>query len=329
MEPRLECHEQAPAGWEALCAEQGSLFDSAAWQEVLSRGLGARPLYLVQGDAAAVLNRFRAGPFVLGYLSHPAGGLLRGDTPERLVADVMRQRGAPHLLRLPWSPFTTTDPLPWRSRAVPETAIEKLQSWREETLPAGLRRNIRKSRRAGVEVRDLGPSEATRVHALYRDTLERQGGSARYSLAYFRALLEFGSRDRRLRCLGAWLEGELAAFLVVARHRTAAFYLHGGMLPEKAQAQAPTRLFAEAIHWAREEGCTRFNFMSSPPGQQGLVRYKERWGGITRTHHTYEVARSPWLGITIGLAQNLHDGLAGLRRAIPRRPARPRRPPAG
>ena len=41
------------------------------------------------------------------------------------------------------------------------------------------------------------------------------------------------------------------------------------------------------IRWAQAAGCESFNFMSSPPNQPSLVRYKEKWGGVTGVHRTY------------------------------------------
>jgi lipid II:glycine glycyltransferase (peptidoglycan interpeptide bridge formation enzyme) len=52
-------------------------------------------------------------------------------------------------------------------------------------------------------------------------------------------------------------------------------------------------LFESALHWAQERGGHCFNFMSSPPDQTSLVRYKEKMGGITRPHLTYELPLSP------------------------------------
>jgi len=46
-------------------------------------------------------------------------------------------------------------------------------------------------------------------------------------------------------------------------------------------------LLNEAIEWAKAQGSESFNLMSSPQGQDSLIKYKERWGAETREHRTY------------------------------------------
>jgi lipid II:glycine glycyltransferase (peptidoglycan interpeptide bridge formation enzyme) len=43
------------------------------------------------------------------------------------------------------------------------------------------------------------------------------------------------------------------------------------------------------INWAIQNECKTFNFMTSSPDQRSLVKYKEKWGGITKEHITYEL----------------------------------------
>ncbi|RME33424.1 MAG: GNAT family N-acetyltransferase [Gammaproteobacteria bacterium] len=308
MEGTLSLSETPPPWWEARCEERGLLLHSERWQAVLTAGLGCRPLYAVGDAGAAVFNLFRKGPFRIAYLAHPVGGLLEGGEPGQLLTSFMAQaRPAPHLLRIPCSAFGDDWTLDWEAAETPETAICDLQAWSEERLPSGLRRNIRLSARRGCRVERLSSGHGGLVYALYRASIGRHGGSLRYPPAYFSALLELAGRERRLRCLGAWVGGELAAFIVVAGHGDTCFYLHGGMLIEHAASQGPTRLFAEAIRWAREEGHATFNFMSSPPDQPSLVRYKERWGGVTRSHRTHELARSRFWKQGLRVSQALYD----------------------
>ena len=80
---------------------------------------------------------------------------------------------------------------------------------------------------------------------------------------------------------------DVAAFLVTGRHGNTSYYLHGGTELRYRNLSPSDLLMADAIDTARKAGCSCFNFMSSPPKQVSLVRYKEKWGAETRQQKTF------------------------------------------
>lgn len=101
------------------------------------------------------------------------------------------------------------------------------------------------------------------------------------------------NKRSNLRCLLAFLNEKIIGFVVVGCHGETAYYLHGAMDPTFRKHCTSDRLLFEAIVWAKEKGMNCFNLMSSPSSQPTLIRYKEKWGGVTRGHKVYELPIKP------------------------------------
>ena len=85
----------------------------------------------------------------------------------------------------------------------------------------------------------------------------------------------------------------IAAYTVVALHGRTGYYLHGAFDWSHRELMPSAMLLNEAIEWARLAGCETFNLMSSPKGQDSLIKYKERWGAETREHRVYTLPVRP------------------------------------
>ncbi len=287
-----------PPEWPGICEAQGSLFHTRDWQSVLEQGFNARSLYCWDaetGDGAAV-TLFRAGPFRIGYLGFPVGGTLCDRMhPGQLVAALRNAAGVPRpaALRVPVSGFGASAAPSGAAATTPETAISDLQSWRLEQLSGNMQRDIRQAQRSGLELADVADTgEGAALHTLYQATVQRHQAAVRYTDAYFRALIELAARHPNVRILVARHDGEIAAFAVFVRHGVTACYLHGATNLALRKLQPTALLLCEGIEWAQNEGCSIFNLMSSPSGQDSLVTYKERWGAETREHRTYTAGTS-------------------------------------
>ena len=294
----MDIATQPPPDWAGICEARGLLFNSADWQAVLEQGFDVRTLYCWDSDAAdgAAVTLFRAGPFRVGYLGFPFGGTLCDKThPEEIVTALRKAAGVPHpaALRLPVSGFAASPPPGGSGAVTPETAIADLQSWQLEQLSGNMQRDIRQAQRSGLELADVcDPGDGAGLYALYEATVQRHQAAVRYREAYFRSLIELAARHPNVRVLVARLDGEVAAFAAFVRHGSTACYLHGATNLALRKYQPTALLLVEGITWAQGEGCSVFNLMSSPPGQDSLVRYKERWGGETREHRTYTAGTS-------------------------------------
>lgn len=281
---------ERPPGWDALCEDQACLFGSSGWQAVLEAGFGCDTLYAWNGHGGAAISVFRAGPFRVGYLGFPAGltvgsGVSRSDIISSLATASFP--GKPVCIRSSVSAFGDGEVLPYSSVTNPETAITDLQQWSLRDVSQKARR-IRKAEREGLSIERVTDATLGRlIFGIYENTVKSHGGSARYTESYFARLAEHSAADRLVEIRRAIMGADTAGFLVTGRHGDTTYYLHGGTNPGYRKLSPSDLLMADAIRSARDSGCARFNFMASPPKQDSLVRYKEKWGGETRPLQNY------------------------------------------
>ena len=287
---RYKISASRPQDWDDTCQSGCWLFGSALWSSVLEAGFGSETVYAWDGTGGAPITIFSAGPFRVAYLGFPAGETVGSDVSR---ADIFASLAAadipnkPTCVRSVVSAFSEPEALPGLSVANPETVIQDLQEWSLGKVAQKARR-IRKAVREGLVIDyPQDPGSGIDLYEVYAAVVKGHGGSARYNEAYFRSIVEAATQSDLLDVRVARRGTDLAGFLVTARHGDTAYYLHGGTVPEFRKLSPSDMLMADAIEQARINGCTRFNFMASPPDQDSLVRYKEKWGGNTRLQQTY------------------------------------------
>jgi len=176
-----------------------------------------------------------------------------------------------------------------------ETTLIDIGNPEWEPPDATIRSEIRKAEREGITIvpfdpdRHLGP-----FLALMAQTEHRHGRRPKYTPKFFGELARLSLTDRRIRWRFCEIHGRPAAshiFLV-----DGAMALHWQVYFDKSFSYAKPNqyiLFTAAREMARE-GVTRLNLGSSPPGADGLIAYKEKWGGVTYRYPIYY--RYSWIG---------------------------------
>jgi CelD/BcsL family acetyltransferase involved in cellulose biosynthesis len=163
----------------------------------------------------------------------------------------------------------------------------------ERGYAAQVRRNVRKARREGVEIRrrvDAGALEE--FYALHLRTRRRQGVPTQpkaYVLG-LGALLDAG-------------HGFVSIARLAGRPVAAAVFLHaGGTLTYKygasdrrfQHARPNNLLFADAIAWACEQGLRELDLGRTDLGNEGLRAFKRSWGAPEEPlAHTYAGGPAP------------------------------------
>lgn len=270
-------------------------FNSEAWLRVLEQGFGCSHRYLLAPDlnAYAAVNLFPFGPLRIGYLGFPIGLCAFNCTDASALMSALCDLEHPvgfDLLRCSISEFDH-HPMPGGyAHKVPETTILDLGSWKLETLPKRTRRDVYRARREGFQLLSLESSKhAPEIHHLYVQTVRRHGGAPKYNLAYFEALLSLASRAKEaMRIFAAARGGRIVAFLCAVISGDTAYYLHGAS--DRIYGRfASDFLQYHAICWTQAQGAKCYNLLGSPPDQPGVVRFKEKWGGVTRGRYVYEI----------------------------------------
>lgn len=286
-----------PPGWPALCQASSALFGSVDWQQLLETSFGCRSVYACDGQNGAAITAFKAGPFSIGYIGFPTGSVT-GNTASltEIISQLKATKPALGLtcIRVPVSAFADGPDLELPYVSNPETAIADLQNWDLMGVSKNLRRDIRKAERSGLSVsQSSDPALGPDIYNMYASAVKHHGGSLRYNAAYFSSLLELANQNPALQVFVASLDNDTVGFAVIVHHAGSANYLHGGARADVRHLSPSDLILAEAVASARSGGDDIFNFMASPADQPTLVRYKEKWGGETRSLKTYTLRLSP------------------------------------
>ena len=298
--------------WDQHCSRYNALFHSSAWQALLEKAFSCQTVYGWNPDTncGITITNFKAGPFRIGYLGFPVGGLIGAGTLDRDTVTAWKKQQiplGPHCLRIPVSAFSDAAELQLPYLENPETAIVNLQDWSLDSVSKKLRRDVRKACRSELTVSDAThPSQVREIYHMYHDTVKRNSGSLRYNEAYFSGLITLAQSHPGIRCMLAWLGTDVAGFLIVGRHGRTAYYLHGGTNIALKRHSPSDLLLHDAITWARQERSECFNLMTSSADQSSLIRYKEKWGAITRPHKTYILSLRPSLCLPFRVMERLY-----------------------
>lgn len=280
--------------WDKAAARSGSLFHTRPWQSALEKGLDASSLYLEidQFSARICVTVFSIGPFKIAYLGFPVGGTMEGlsvvDSTVRELKNSLS--GKLTCLRIAQSAVLNSTQLPFRFVETPETAIMDLQTWDISQTSKNIQRDVKKAIKNNVAIAKCdSPEDAQKIYALYKDTIARAGGSLRYTEQYFSELVWLSLSTDKLLVAKAVADGKFVGFNIAGVHCGSAYYLHGGIDYNSRAVRPASLLMKNAIEWAQSRSASLFNFMSSPPQQRSLIEYKEKWGGKTFEHRTYEI----------------------------------------
>lgn len=156
-------------------------------------------------------------------------------------------------------------------------------------LPAGIessaRRNIQKARAAGVTVREAADALPF-LESTHRENMAAIGGKAKPP-AFFSRLAETMTAGRDWRVHVAEQAGRpLAALLTFEAAGTVEYVMP--VVIESARSLQPTALIlATAMADAAARGFTRWNWGGTWLTQEGVYRFKKKWGALERRYRYY------------------------------------------
>ena len=150
-----------PSAWASHCDKAHLFFASDVWHALLSQAFGAHTVFLWDepGEGGVAVTVFPAGPFRVGYLGFPTGGIVGAGSLEHYIGrGIDLAVASPVALRIPVSGFgpAVDLQLPWVAN--PETAIDDLGAWSMEAASVNHRRDVRKAVKSGVNIADAAIS---------------------------------------------------------------------------------------------------------------------------------------------------------------------------
>jgi peptidoglycan pentaglycine glycine transferase (the first glycine) len=310
--------EPSTAAWDAFVSAhpRAHLLQLSAWGD-LKAGFGWRPVRVALAAAdgqlvAGVQLLLRRLPLRLGWLAYaPYGPLVNwsdaGQVRDLLAAvdRVARQQRAVFLKIEPGFGLEGVDFAAYGFRPSaqtiqpPRTVMLDLSGDDEAILARmnqGTRRNIRKSIKNDVEIREGTRDDVQHFNALLAETGARDDFGVHAPGYYERAYDRFVPPGRAALILGRYGDQDLAGVMVFAL-RDSAWYLYGASSGRERQRMASYGVQWAGIQWAKAKGATGYDLYGVPDedpasleaqfetrsdGLWGVYRFKRGWGGTVR-----------------------------------------------
>lgn len=307
-----------PADWDAFVAQhpRAHLLQLSAWGD-LKAAFGWQPLRVaLAGDdgrlVAGAQLLLRRLPLRLGTLAYiPFGPLVDwadGGQVRALLAAIdraARSRGAAFLKIEPGFDLPGVDVASFGFRPSPQTVqpprtiVLDLRGDDEAILARmnqGTRRNIRKSIKYNIEIREGTRADVARFNALLAETGTRDGFGVHTSAYYERAFDLFVPQGRAALLMGSFDGQDLAGVMVFALGEGAC-YLYGASSERERHRMASYGVQWAGIQWARRQGAVWYDlygvpdaepdlleaqFESRSDGLWGVYRFKRGWGGSVK-----------------------------------------------
>lgn len=292
--------------WDAFLAERpGALiYHSTRYRDLLVDHLGCEAEYLVarqSGEIRGALPLMWAGaepgricnslPFYGSHGSPLADGAEaeralidswneRGSDPDTLAATMVANPFLDHQLAEPVHDLTDeriSQATPLREASGPDAILGLVES--------SARRNVRKAEREGfaVERDQHALGELGRIH---RENLRAMGGLAK-SEEFFAAI------PRHLRAaedFDVWVarsQGEIVAGLLVLYGNGVAEYFTPAVEHDHRSGQPMALILLRAMTDAAERGCSAWNWGGTWTSQDGVFRFKRKWGAGERRYRYF------------------------------------------
>jgi len=239
------------------------------WKHALELGLRADVVDLDDQGRIAIFAR---GPVRIAYADFTSGVWeLNASYLERVSTACTRMRV--DVIRYQ-APVPAPGSSSYARYALTSSVIEDLSTWDERDLEKP-RRAANRAKRSLVEVRRGRRDDASKIYALYRETIRRHGGSERYTAEYFGEIAESAVRV-------ACFEGEAIGFVAMGRSGDRGIYLHGAHREDRRVHYPSDLLFLAMLRESKAAGLKSFDFLPSPMKQRSLLNYKQLWGAQAR-----------------------------------------------
>lgn len=295
--------ELEPA-YEAFLTRQAHalLYYSLPYKRFLEELLGCGSRYWVAVEDGRILGVLPVmekvghyGPVWNSLPFYGSNGGILAETPE---AEQVLYQHYRHLLQTEAPAAATMVGNPLAPPQIPtadyEFLDERIGQWTSlETSPEALlakldsstRRNIKKADAAGMTVRS-DPTALSFLETCHRDTMAAMGGNAK-SPAFFTVFPKHFQADRDYRIYVAEMDGQPIAALLLFYFQKTVEYFIPATLPESRTVQPMALILIQAMREAVELGYTHWNWGGTWLTQEGVYRFKKKWGAEDKPYRYY------------------------------------------
>lgn len=295
------------SGWDSFVesAEHKTLFHTSGWMDVISEAFDVEtlPYGVFEDDVLAgvfptFIQRKYGFSFAMSppWAATPYGGPL---APENLLADTVRGFTESVRDRVGFISIQTPPNAPygflgdagyevsrWKTVVLDlKPPVEEL--W--NNLESRCRRAVRKSRKEGVEVREVESRDfIEEYYDLVEATYGRQGRSPPNPKKFYYSLWD-RFRDS-MRFLKAEYDGKAVAGAIFPYYGDTVYYLDGACMPEYYHVSPNNLVHWDLIEWAREEGLRWYDMIGG--NIESIARFKYGFGCVDVEHWRGELYTS-------------------------------------
>jgi hypothetical protein len=181
--------------------------------------------------------------------------------------------------------YTRTD---WRFTHLLKTKVDYEELWK--AYNKRVRTAVRKAEKLGVKVRESqAESDLREFYTIYLNSMERLEGTPKP----FSLLRELQLSEIAKLSLAEYDGKIIAGLLYLFFNRTLTLWVGASSL-EYREVRPNNAIFHQVIKWACEVGYDYVDFGASPPGNEGLVAFKEEWRAKPFHFESYVKRHSKW-----------------------------------
>jgi hypothetical protein len=151
------------------------------------------------------------------------------------------------------------------------------------------KRGAIQAEKKGVKVVSL--SSVEKIRDCYNLVLERDRRHglkrSKFSLGLYENIWNIFQSGKELRWSVVTVEEQIIAFQINFLFKDTIYYWEGASLSEALDLRPNDALFSDTIQWGITQGYKYLNLGGSPEKAEGLVRFKESWGGEKKEYLIY------------------------------------------
>lgn len=164
-------------------------------------------------------------------------------------------------------------------------------------LKSNHKRNIKKAKKAGLEVQIRHDTEACQVHArlIGQSMMRRKSRGEDVDASVFVGVIQSFAESGAGTFYQAAKGEEVLSSMLVLTGPKGAYYHSAGTTPEGMKMGASHMLIAHIAEALRDADITRFNLGGTDPDQEGLIRFKTGFGArpVTLEAAQFDFANAP------------------------------------
>jgi lipid II:glycine glycyltransferase (peptidoglycan interpeptide bridge formation enzyme) len=151
------------------------------------------------------------------------------------------------------------------------------------------KRGAIQAEKKGVQVSPfLSTGQIKECYELVKKRDKRYGlKRSKYPLGLYESIWNTFESGKELLWRIASIENRIIAFQINFLFKDTIYYWEGASELEALPLRPNDALFSDTIQWGISQGYRFLNFGGSPQGAEGLVRFKQAWGGEKKDYTIY------------------------------------------